>query len=96
MCNPEIISSDGEQRKEEGSLSIPDLSEVVTRPQKIIVRGQDIHGDEIQIEAEDMLARCLSHEIDHLKGVMLIDHLSALKRSLIKNKIKKLSKAGKW
>jgi peptide deformylase len=96
LCNPEIISSGGEQRKEEGCLSIPDFSEVVTRPQKIVVRGQDIHGNEIQLEAEDMLARCLSHEIDHLKGVMFIDHLSALKRSLIKNRIKRLMKAGKW
>jgi peptide deformylase len=96
LCNPEIISSEGEQRKEEGCLSIPDFNEVVTRPRKVIVRGQDIHGTEITIEAEDMLARCLSHEIDHLKGVMFIDHLSTLKRSLIKNKIKRLMKAGKW
>jgi peptide deformylase len=86
----------GEQRKEEGCLSIPEFSEVVTRPYKIIVRGQDIYGNEIQIEAEDILARCLSHEIDHLKGIMFIDHLSALKRSLIKNKIKRLAKSGKW
>ncbi len=96
LCNPEIISSEGEQRKEEGCLSIPDFSEVVTRPRKIVVRGQDIHGNEIEIEAEDMFARCLGHEIDHLRGVMFIDHLSALKRSLIKNKIKKLTKSGKW
>jgi peptide deformylase len=96
ICNPEIISSEGEQRGEEGCLSVPDFSEVVTRPQKIVVRGQDIHGNAITIEAEDMLARCLSHEIDHLKGVMFIDHLSALKRSLIKNRIKRLMKAGKW
>jgi peptide deformylase len=48
----------------------------------------DIHGNEIQIEAQDMLARCLSHEIDHLKGIMFIDHLSALKRNLIKKHMK--------
>jgi peptide deformylase len=96
LCNPEIIASEGEQKKEEGCLSIPEFSEVVTRPLKIVVRGQDIHGDEIRIEAQDMLARCLSHEIDHLKGIMFIDHLSALKRSLIKNRIKRLIKAGKW
>ncbi len=96
ICNPEIITAEGEQKKEEGCLSIPDFREIVIRPQKMVVRGQDIHGNEIQIEAEDMLARCLSHEIDHLKGVMFIDHLSALKRSLIKNRIKRLVKAGKW
>jgi peptide deformylase len=96
ICNPEIISYEGEQRYDEGCLSIPDFSEVVARPKKITVRGQDIHGNEIQIEAEDLLARCLSHEIDHLKGILFIDHLSGLKKSLIKNKIKRLTKAGKW
>jgi peptide deformylase len=96
ICNPEIIASEGEQSREEGCLSIPEFSEVVTRPRKIIIRGQDIHGDEIRIEAEDTLARCLSHEIDHLKGVLFIDRLSGLKRSLIRNKIKRLAKAGKW
>ncbi len=96
LCNPKIIFSEGEQSGEEGCLSIPDFNEIVTRPRKVVVRGQDIHGDEITIEAEDMLARCLSHEIDHLKGVMFIDHLSALKRSLIKNRIKRLMRAGKW
>jgi peptide deformylase len=96
LCNPEVVSSEGEQKYEEGCLSIPDFNEVVVRPRKIVVRGQDIHGNEIQFGAEDMLARCLSHEIDHLKGILFIDHLSGLKRILIKNKIKRLSKAGKW
>jgi peptide deformylase len=96
ICNPEIISYEGEQRNDEGCLSIPDFNEVVARPKKITVRGQDIHGNEIQIEAEDFLARCLSHEIDHLKGILFIDHLSGLKKSLIKNKIKRLTRAGKW
>lgn len=96
LCNPEVVYSEGEQRLEEGCLSVPDFKEVVVRPRKIIVRGQDIHGDEIRIEAEDTLARCLSHEIDHLKGILFIDHLSGLKRNLIKNKIKRLTKSGKW
>ncbi len=96
LCNPEIVYAEGEQKCEEGCLSIPDFSEVVTRPLKMVVRGQNEHGDEIRLEAEGLLARCLSHEIDHLNGVLFIDHLSSLKRSLIKNRIKKLAKAGEW
>lgn len=96
ICNPEIVTVEGEQKSEEGCLSIPDFSDVIVRPKTMIVRGTDIHGDEIRIEAEGMLARCFSHEIDHLNGILFIDHLSPLKRSLIRNKIKKLAKAGDW
>jgi len=96
ICNPEIVSAEGEQKSEEGCLSIPDFTGVVVRPGKIALRGQDIHGAEIKIDADGLMARCLSHEIDHLHGILFIDHLSALKRSLIKNKIKKLAKSGEW
>lgn len=96
ICNPEIIDSSGEQRCDEGCLSIPDFSETVVRPMKMTVRGLDLHGEEIQIEAEELLARCFSHEIDHLNGVLFVDRLSPLKRTLIRNKIKKLAKAGEW
>jgi peptide deformylase len=96
ICNPEIISAEGKQVGDEGCLSIPEFTETVTRPLQMIIRGQNLKGDEIRIEAEGLLARCFSHEIDHLNGVLFIDHLSALKRSLIRNKIKKLSKAGVW
>lgn len=96
LCNPEIISTEGEQKCEEGCLSIPNFSETVVRPLKMVVRGQDIHGNEIEIVADNLLARCLSHEIDHLNGVLFIDHLSSLKRTMIKNKIRRLAKAGEW
>jgi peptide deformylase len=96
ICNPEIVSLEGEQKSEEGCLSIPEFTDVIVRPRKMIVRGQDIHGNEIRIEAEGLLARCFSHEIDHLNGILYIDHLSPLKRNLIRNKIKKLAKAGEW
>mgnify|MGYP001107049655 CR=1 FL=1 len=96
LCNPEIVTKEGTQKNDEGCLSVPDFSETVTRPQKMVVRGKNAKGDEIQIEAEDLLARCLSHEIDHLNGVLFVDHLSSLKRTLIRNKIKKLAKAGEW
>ena len=96
LCNPEIISAEGEQRNDEGCLSIPDFSESVARPQRLVVRGLNQNGEEIKIEAEGLLARCLSHEIDHLNGILFVDHLSPLKRTLIRNKIKKLAKAGEW
>ena len=96
LCNPEIELVEGEQKSEEGCLSIPDFSEVIVRPRRMVVKGFDLHGDEIRIEAEGLLARCLSHEIDHLNGVLFIDHLSPLKRNLIRTKIRKLSKAGEW
>lgn len=96
VCNPEIISPEGEQKGEEGCLSIPDFTETIARPKKLVLRGLDIHGEEIKIEAEGLLARCICHEIDHLNGVLFIEHLSALKRNLIRSKIKKLVKAGDW
>jgi peptide deformylase len=96
ICNPEIVSTEGEQKSEEGCLSIPDFTGVIVRPGKITLRGQDIHGAEIKTEADGLMARCLSHEIDHLHGILFIDRLSALKRSLIKNKIKRLAKSGEW
>ena len=96
ICNPEIISSEGTQRAEEGCLSIPNFCDTISRPLKLIIRGQDIHGEEIKIAAEGLLARCISHEMDHLNGILFVDHLSPLKRSLIRNKIKKLAKTGEW
>ncbi len=96
VCNPEIVSSEGEQKGEEGCLSTPEFSDTVVRPRKVTVRGRDIHGEQFQLDAEGLLARCFSQEIDHLNGILFIDHLSLLKKNLIKNKIKKLAKAGEW
>jgi peptide deformylase len=96
ICNPEISSAEGEQRSEEGCLSIPEFTDTVVRSRKLVVHGQNIHGEDMRFEAEDLLARCFGHEIDHLNGILFIDRLSSLKRTLIRNKIKKLAKAGEW
>jgi peptide deformylase len=96
LINPEVISKEGRQTGEEGCLSIPGFREPVTRAKKTLVRARDAKGDSIEVEGEDLLARCLLHEIDHLNGILFINHLSALKRDLIKRKIKKLQKAGEW
>ena len=96
ICNPEIEFTEGEQKSEEGCLSIPDFSDTVSRPLKMVVKGVNVRGEEVRYEAEELLARCFSHEIDHLNGILFVDRLSPLKRSLIRNKIKKLAKAGNW
>lgn len=96
LINPEVVSKEGRQTGEEGCLSIPGFREPVTRAKKTLVRARDARGAVIEIPGEDLLARCLLHEIDHLNGILFINHLSALKRDLIKRKIKKLQKAGEW
>lgn len=96
ICNPEIASSEGEQKNDEGCLSIPDFSDFVIRPQKLTIRGANLKGEEVRYEGEDLLARCFCHEIDHLNGILFVDRLSPLKRTLIRNRIKKLAKAGEW
>lgn len=73
IINPEIISQEGKQEEVEGCLSIPGKAGIVVRPDKIILKGSDIEGNEIQIEGNGFLARALSHEIDHLEGVLFID-----------------------
>jgi len=96
LVNPEIIHTEGRQSQNEGCLSIPEFREPVTRPRKVTVRAQDLHGNWFEKTGEDLLARALLHETDHLDGKLYISHLSALKRDLMKRKIRKLIKAGEW
>jgi peptide deformylase len=96
LANPEIIHAEGEKREEEGCLSIPGFRGYVLRPQFVTVRAQNAKGESFEIRGEDLLARAFCHEIDHLNGILFIQHLSILKRDLIKRKIKKLRKQGEW
>ena len=96
LANPEIIHAEGEKREEEGCLSIPGFRGYVLRPQFVTIRAQNAKGESFEIRGEDLLARAFCHEIDHLNGVLFIQHLSMLKRDLIKRKIKKLRKQGEW
>jgi peptide deformylase len=96
LANPEIIHAEGEKREEEGCLSIPGFRGYVVRPQFVTVKAQNTKGEFFEIRGEDLLARAFCHEIDHLNGVLFIQHLSMLKRDLIKRKIKKLRKQGEW
>ena len=96
IINPEITFSEGKQSGEEGCLSIPGFREMVSRANKVTVRAQNEKGEPIEVRGEELLARAFQHEIDHLNGVLFINHLSALKRDIIRRKIKKLQKAGEW
>jgi peptide deformylase len=93
FVNPEIVwASDDLVVCEEGCLSVPDLYEEVERPAQVRVRYLDYHGRQQEIDCEGMLAVCIQHEMDHLEGVLFIDHLSRLKREMM---LKKLAKARK-
>ena len=96
FINPEIIEREGKQLEEEGCLSLPEIREKVQRAAKVKVRAQDVTGEWFEVEGEELLARAMQHEIDHLDGILFIDRLSRLKRDLIIRKIKKLQKLGEW
>jgi peptide deformylase len=96
LCNPRIINTEGKQTSSEGCLSIPEFRENVTRPNRVTVRAQDVNGKWFEKTGEDLLARAFLHETDHLHGKLYISHISALKRDLMKRKIRKLMKSGEW
>jgi peptide deformylase len=96
LANPEIIHAEGEVREEEGCLSIPGFRGYVLRPQFVTIKAQNAKGEFFEIRGENLLARAFCHEIDHLNGILFLQHLSMLKRDLIKRKIKKLRKQGEW
>ena len=96
MINPEFVEREGMQLEEEGCLSVPGFTATVARPQRVVVKGWDRHGDEHQLEGTGLLARALQHEMDHLQSCLFLDRLRGISRELIVRKIKKLSKAGKW
>jgi peptide deformylase len=96
LINPEIIATaEATATREEGCLSLPEQYADVTRPAWVKVKYQDEHGARREIEGEGLLAACLQHEIDHLNGVLFIDHISALKRNILLRKLAKEQKAKK-
>jgi len=92
LLNPEIIESEGEEVADEGCLSIPGYFEKVRRAYRVQLKAQDREGKDIRIEAEGLAARLFQHEIDHLNGVLMLDHLSSLKRNIFIRKFKKKQK----
>lgn len=96
LINPEILEREGKQFEEEGCLSLPEIREKIQRAARVKVRAQDVNGEFFEAEGDDLLARAIQHEIDHLDGVLFIDRLSPLKRDLVKRRIRKLQKNGEW
>jgi len=93
LINPEIIAEQGTETCDEGCLSVPDIYEVVERAEKVTVKALDQNGDEYTLEANELLAVCIQHEIDHLKGKLFVDYLSPLKLQRIKKRLLKNQRA---
>lgn len=89
LINPEIIKSDGVEESEEGCLSVPDIYETVQRAETVTVKALDQNGEEFTLDAGDLLAVCIQHEMDHLVGKLFVDYLSPLKQQRLKKKILK-------
>ena len=89
LINPEIITLEGEEEMEEGCLSVPEITEMVQRAEKINLRALNRDGEAIEMEADGLLAVCIQHEIDHLDGKLFVDYLSTLKRNRIRKKLEK-------
>jgi peptide deformylase len=96
IINPEVVLREGKQTGEEGCLSIPGFREPVTRANTVTIRARNAKGEEIEVPGEELLARALLHETDHLHGILFLSHLSPLKRDMIRRKIRKLKQAGEW
>lgn len=93
LINPEISQAEGESVQEEGCLSFPDIFVSVKRPEKIVVKYVDLEGKSVTLDADGFLARAIQHEIDHLNGVLLYDHMSSVKRVALAGKLRRLKKA---
>ncbi len=92
LINPEILQSEDEILSEEGCLSLPGFITRLKRKERVLVKGLDRDGKEIEIEADGLLSRALQHEIDHLEGILLIDRISPLKKELFRRKYQKIKK----
>jgi peptide deformylase len=96
LINPEVMDREGRQVEEEGCLSLPEIRAKVERASWVKIRAQNVLGDWFEVEGEELLARAMLHEIDHLDGILFIDRLSRLKRDLTIRRIKKMQKNGEW
>ncbi len=92
LINPELLEAHGQIVDVEGCLSIPEITDKVTRPEKIRVRARDLAGKSFELEVEELVARAICHEIDHLNGVLFVDRLTGLRRDRAKRKLKRLSR----
>jgi peptide deformylase len=96
LVNPEIVEREGEQREEEGCLSVPKYYGSPIRPARVTVKGLDLDGKELVYTATELLARAFCHEIDHIDGMLFVDRLTPLKRDLLKRKLRKKARNEDW
>lgn len=89
LINPELLTAEGEEVSEEGCLSVPGIYEDVTRAERVVIQALDENGKEFKLEADGLLAVCIQHEMDHLQGRVFVEHLSHLKQTRIRAKLKK-------
>lgn len=92
VINPRIVETAGEALREEGCLSIPGLSEELVRPATVVVEGIDLDGDGVALEGTEVLARAFLHEIDHLNGVLFIDHLKPGRREVLRRRLREIAR----
>jgi len=96
LVNPELVEKEGEQRHDEGCLSLPGYDGTPVRPARVTVKGLDLEGKEQTYTATELLARAFCHEIDHIDGLLFVDRLTPLKRDLLKRKLRKKAKNDDW
>lgn len=96
LVNPEFVLKEGEQKEDEGCLSVPGHGGSPARPARVVVKGLDPYGEEKTYAGTDLLARAFCHEIDHIDGLLFVDRLTPLKRDLLKRKLRKKAKTGDW
>jgi len=96
LVNPEFVLREGEQRHEEGCLSVPGFGGSPVRPARVVVKGLDPEGQERTYEGTELLARAFCHEIDHVDGLLFVDRLTPLKRDLLKRKLRKKARTDDW
>jgi peptide deformylase len=96
LINPEFVLREGEQRHDEGCLSVPGFGGSPVRPERVVVKGLDPDGRERSYEGTELLARAFCHEIDHIDGLLFVDRLTPLKRDLMKRKLRKKARTDDW
>jgi peptide deformylase len=96
LVNPVVLRVEGDQTGDEGCLSFPGIFFAVKRSLRAVVRAQDVRGEEFEFDGLELEARCMLHETDHCDGIVFIDRTTTLKRELVKRKIRKLEKQGRW
>ncbi|MCA1593851.1 MAG: peptide deformylase [Acidobacteria bacterium] len=96
LVNPVVLRVEGEQNGDEGCLSFPGIYLAVKRSLRAVVRAQDLNGEEFEYDGLDLEARCMLHETDHCDGIVFLDRTTTLKREMVRRKIRKLAKEGRW